>query len=82
MFKQCFIDFEFPNENGQPYKSSGGKLIESELGLIPEGWEVKLVSEIADTNSNSYSKKDSWEFINYLDTSNITDNRIDTISRL
>lgn len=82
MFKQWFIDFEFPNENGQPYKSSGGKLIESELGLIPEGWEVKLVSEIADTNSNSYSKKDSWEFINYLDTSNITDNRIDTISRL
>jgi len=42
LFKQWFIDFEFPNENGQPYKSSGGEMIESELGEIPKGWEVKL----------------------------------------
>ena len=40
LFKRWFIDFEFPNEEGKPYKSSGGKLIESELGEIPEGWEV------------------------------------------
>lgn len=40
LFKRWFIDFEFPNEDGQPYKSSDGKMIESELGLIPEGWIV------------------------------------------
>ena len=40
LFKYWFIDFEFPNENGDPYKSSGGEMIESELGLIPKGWEV------------------------------------------
>ena len=40
IFKQWFVEFEFPNENGKPYKSSGGKMIESELGMIPEGWEV------------------------------------------
>lgn len=40
LFKQWFIDFEFPNENGEPYKSSGGEMIESELGEIPKGWEV------------------------------------------
>ncbi len=40
IFKQWFIDFEFPDENGNPYKSSGGKMVESEFGEIPCGWEV------------------------------------------
>lgn len=48
IFKHWFIDFEFPDENGNPYKSSGGKMVESELGLIPEGWEVKTFDGIAD----------------------------------
>src|SRR5690606_6698253 len=40
LFKQWFIDFEFPNEKGEPYKSSGGEMVDSELGEIPKGWEV------------------------------------------
>lgn len=40
LFKRWFIDFDFPNENGEPYRSSGGKMVDSELGEIPEGWEV------------------------------------------
>ena len=40
LYKQWFVDFEFPNEDGKPYKSSGGKMVDSELGLIPEGWSV------------------------------------------
>lgn len=43
LFKRWFIDFEFPNENGEPYKSSGGELEESELGLIPKGWKVDTI---------------------------------------
>lgn len=46
LFKRWFVDFEFPNENGKPYKSSGGKMIDSELGEIPEGWRVGKLSEI------------------------------------
>jgi len=43
LYKRWFVDFEFPNEDGEPYKSSGGEMIESEIGLIPNGWElVKL----------------------------------------
>ena len=30
LYKHWFVDFEFPNENGQPYKSSGGKMIYNE----------------------------------------------------
>ncbi|WP_300379449.1 restriction endonuclease subunit S [Clostridium sp.] len=40
IFKQWFVDFEFPNEEGKPYKSSGGEMVESELGMIPKGWKV------------------------------------------
>lgn len=46
LFKCWFVDFEFPNEKGEPYKSSGGKMIDSELGEIPEGWRVGKLSEI------------------------------------
>lgn len=48
IFKQWFVDFEFPNEDGEPYKSSGGEMVESELGMIPKGWEVRNLKEIAD----------------------------------
>lgn len=48
IFKQWFVDFEFPNEEGEPYKSSGGEMVESELGMIPKGWEVKSLSENAE----------------------------------
>jgi type I restriction enzyme S subunit len=47
LFKRWFVDFEFPNENGELYKSSGGELIESELGLIPKGWKVGSIGDIA-----------------------------------
>ena len=46
IFKHWFVDFEFPNENGEPYKSSGGKLVESELGMIPEGWKVATIGDL------------------------------------
>lgn len=46
LFKQWFIDFEFPDENGQPYKSSGGEMVESELGEIPKGWRVGKIIEL------------------------------------
>jgi type I restriction enzyme S subunit len=49
IFKQWFIDFEFPDENGQLYKSSGGEMVESELGEIPRGWEVKAIGDICKT---------------------------------
>lgn len=47
LFKRWFVDFEFPDENGNPYKSSGGEMIDSELGEIPDGWNVKNLKDIA-----------------------------------
>ncbi|HAP3296142.1 TPA: restriction endonuclease subunit S [Enterococcus faecalis] len=48
LFKRWFVDFEFPDENGNPYKSSGGKMDDSEFGEIPECFQVKKLSDIAD----------------------------------
>lgn len=54
IFKHWFIDFEFPNENGEPYKSSGGEMVDSEMGPIPKEWSFvklgKLLSEIVTGN--------------------------------
>lgn len=48
LFKSWFVDFEFPNENGEPYKSSGGEMVESELGMIPKRWVISSLDKIAD----------------------------------
>lgn len=45
LFKRWFVDFEFPDENGNPYKSSGGEMIDSELGEIPKGWKVSKFND-------------------------------------
>jgi len=47
IFKHWFVDFEFPNENGDPYKSSGGEMIDSEMGPIPKDWKVRSLNQIA-----------------------------------
>jgi type I restriction enzyme S subunit len=46
IFKHWFIEFEFLDENGRPYKSSGGEMVDSELGMIPKGWKVKPLGDI------------------------------------
>lgn len=57
IFKYWFVDFEFPNEDGQPYKSSGGAMADSELGEIPEGWRVGRFNELVDkTMSGDWGK--------------------------
>lgn len=61
LYKRWFVDFEFPNENGEPYKSSGGEMVESELGMIPKGWEVckfSDISEIHDSKRIPLSKRE------------------------
>lgn len=59
IFKQWFVDFEFPNEDGEPYKSSGGEMVESELGMIPKGWEVGTVGELAEIVSKGTTPRKS-----------------------
>ncbi len=45
IYREWFVKFEFPDENGKPYKNNGGKMVwNEELGKeIPEGWENNTV---------------------------------------
>lgn len=47
IYREWFVEFEFPDENGKPYKSNGGEMVwNEELGKeIPEGWEDKYLSD-------------------------------------
>ena len=45
LYDYWFVQFDFPDENGKPYKSSGGKMVYNEelKREIPEGWEVDVL---------------------------------------
>lgn len=49
LYDYWFVQFDFPNEEGKPYKSSGGNMVYNEdfKREIPEGWEVKELYNIA-----------------------------------
>jgi type I restriction enzyme S subunit len=60
LFKRWFVEFEFPDENGNPYKSSGGKMVDSELGEIPEGWEITNLGTLYKCKSGYAFKSKDW----------------------
>jgi type I restriction enzyme S subunit len=47
-----------------------------------ETWRTIRLGSACTTNSATYSPKEKWEFVNYLDTGNITNNRIDSIQHI
>ena len=69
LYKRWFVDFEFPDDKCNPYKSSGGEMVDSELGMIPKGWEVKELGDICETIASG-STPSKIDVDNALDTSN------------
>src|SRR5690606_29973937 len=64
LYKQWFVDFEFPNEEGKPYKSSGGKMVWNEEleKEIPEGWEVLTIGDIFKISGGGTPKTEVEEY--------------------
>lgn len=60
LFNYWFVQFDFPDADGKPYKSSGGKMVwnESLSREIPEGWEDKSLSEIVSVSNESINPFD------------------------
>ena len=67
LYDYWFVQFDFPNEQGKPYKASGGKMVyNQELKReIPEGWGMKKLAEIANTGSGGTPLSTNKEY--YLD---------------
>lgn len=58
IYDYWFVQFNFPDENGKPYKSFGGKMVWNEdlKREIPEGWEVMRIGDVISTERGiSYS---------------------------
>ena len=55
IYDYWFVQFDFPDQNGKPYKTSGGKMVYNEVlkREIPEGWEVKRLGEILKKNETT-----------------------------
>ena len=74
IYKQWFVDFEFPSPltpkggTSQGYKSSGGEMVESELGEIPKGWEVISIKDFCTVmKSGGTPSRDNPDFWNSKD---------------
>ena len=64
LYDYWFVQFDFPNEEGKPYKSSGGKMVWNEKlkREIPEGWDISLIKDIATTYSGGTPKSTNIEY--------------------
>ncbi len=59
LFKQWFVDFDFPDPSGNPYRTSGGAMIDSPMGTIPNGWSIGDVGDYCKVKSG-FAFKSSW----------------------
>ena len=80
LYDYWFVQFDFPDQNGKPYKLSGGKMVYNpELKReIPEGWGVEKVGELAQfKNGINYEKTSSGsEKVKIINVRNISSSRI------
>ena len=67
IYDYWFVQFDFPDENGMPYKSSGGKMVWNEelKREIPEGWMKGCISSIATLINDQVSPEDNEIYIHY-----------------
>lgn len=63
LYDYWFVQFDFPNEEGKPYKSSGGKMVWNEKlkREIPEGWEVDSLNKWLEIKSGFSFKSETYQ---------------------
>ncbi|WP_430466367.1 restriction endonuclease subunit S [Streptococcus suis] len=69
LYDYWFVQFDFPDENGKPYKSSGGKMVYNDQlkREIPEGWEVKQLGELCEfRNGINYEKSETGDTLSKI----------------
>lgn len=61
LFRRWFVDFEFPDADGNPYRSASGTMQDSPLGPIPTGWQVGTFRDIISSTIGGDWGKESAE---------------------
>ena len=78
LYDYWFVQFDFPNENGKPYKSSVGKMVNANGHIIPEGWTFCKVQDIISNICTGLNPRDNFKLgtgdIKYITVKNLTTN--------
>jgi len=90
IYKQWFVDFEFPDVNGKPYKSNGGEMVWcEELGKeIPMGWEIGTLGNYCikvtkgTTPENMFTEKSELAFIKYIKGESLKENHLFDVEKI
>jgi len=63
LYDYWFVQFDFPNADGKPYKSNGGKMVWNEQlkREIPEGWEDGTIGDLFETQAGYAFKSSEWK---------------------
>ncbi|MFH1321204.1 MAG: restriction endonuclease subunit S [Bacteroidota bacterium] len=61
IYRHWFVEFEFPDSEGKPYKSNRGAMVESELGEIPKGWRVDVISNLVTVKDGTHDSPEPTE---------------------
>jgi type I restriction enzyme S subunit len=92
LYDYWFVQFDFPNEDSKPYKSSGGKMVWNEewKRVVPEGWKSCTLGDVVTSTGTGLNPRDNFvlgEGNNYYVTIKnieqgrvILDNKCDRIS--
>lgn len=66
LYDYWFVQFDFPNEEGKPYKSSGGKMVYNSIlkREIPEGWEVRRFGDLVRSINTGLNPRDHFKLGN------------------
>lgn len=70
LYKEWFVDLRFPGYENTPIVDG-----------VPAGWHIAKLSDVATVNSQSISKQYSYEFIDYVDLSAVSNGRIESPTR-
>lgn len=67
LYDYWFVQFDFPNEKGKPYKSAGGKMVWNEVlkREIPLGWEVGTLSHLGTITGGSTPSREVDEYFSH-----------------
>jgi type I restriction enzyme S subunit len=80
LYDYWFVQFDFPDRNGKPYKTIGGKMVWNEelKREIPEGWEVKDLEKIIKIRNGFAFKSEDYQEVGVpiMRTKNFNDGSI------
>jgi type I restriction enzyme S subunit len=82
LYDYWFVQFDFPDANGKPYKSSGGKMVYN-VALkreIPEGWETLELSDVISRSGTGLNPRENFQLGHgknyYVTIKNVTNGKI------